>query len=127
LLTGSGAGLRAHASSIFNHIKRDTNNSTLGLNDTTSTLLSNFLLSKEQPSVSIQVFRVSKVCNPNKRRPQLRKDRFTDFRDTLPVLTAIECGPSYPARVFALKEERFRFSILEAEDLAVATYVQLTL
>jgi hypothetical protein len=57
----------------------------------------------------------------------LGKNRFTDFRDALSVLAAIECGPSYPARVFALKEEGFGFSILEAEDLAVATYVQLTL
>jgi hypothetical protein len=53
--------------------------------------------------------------------------RFTDFGDTLPVLTAIECGPSYPAGIFALKEERFGFSILKAEGFAVATYVQLTL
>lgn len=51
----------------------------------------------------------------------------TDFRDTLAVLATVENGPGYPARVLALEEEGLGLSILEAEDLAVATDVQLTL
>lgn len=51
----------------------------------------------------------------------------TDFRDTLLVLATVKDGPGYPARVLALEEEGFGLSILEAEDLAVATDVQLTL
>jgi hypothetical protein len=51
----------------------------------------------------------------------------TDFRDTLLVLTAVEDSPGYPARVLALEEQGLGLSILEAEDLAVATDVQLTL
>ena len=72
LLTGSGAGLGAHASSLFNHIKRNTNDSTLRLNDTSSTLLGNFLLGKEKPSaftiqaIFLPLLYVSKFCNPNK-------------------------------------------------------------
>jgi hypothetical protein len=49
------------------------------------------------------------------------------FRDTLLVLTAVEDSPGYPARVLALEEQGLGLSILEAEDLAVATDVQLTL
>lgn len=51
----------------------------------------------------------------------------TDLRDTLAVLATVEDSPSYPARVLALEEERLGLAILEAEDLAVATDVQLTL
>lgn len=51
----------------------------------------------------------------------------TDLRDTLAVLATVEDSPSYPARVLALKEERLGLAILEAEDLAVTTDVQLTL
>jgi hypothetical protein len=51
----------------------------------------------------------------------------TDLRDTLLVLATVEDSPSYPARVLALEEKGFGLSILEAEDLAVATDVQLTL
>lgn len=43
------------------------------------------------------------------------------------MLTAEENGPGYPARVLALEEKGFGLSILEAEDLAVATDVKLTL
>lgn len=43
------------------------------------------------------------------------------------MLSAVKDGPSYPARVLALEEERFAFAILESEDLAVASDVQLTL
>ena len=53
--------------------------------------------------------------------------RYTDFRDTLLVLATVEDSPSDPARVLALQEKRLGLSILEAEDLAVATDVQLTL
>lgn len=51
----------------------------------------------------------------------------TDFRDTLAVLTTVKDGPGNSARVLALKKEGLGLSILEAEDLAVATDVQLTL
>ena len=52
---------------------------------------------------------------------------YTDFRDTLLVLATEEDSPSDAARVLALQEKRLGLSILEAEDLAVATDVQLTL
>lgn len=51
----------------------------------------------------------------------------TDFRDTLLVLATVEDSPGDTARVLALEEEGLGLSILEAEDLAVATDVQLTL
>lgn len=51
----------------------------------------------------------------------------TDFRDTLLVLATVEDSPGDAAGVLALEEEGLGLSILEAEDLAVATDVQLTL
>lgn len=53
--------------------------------------------------------------------------RITHFRKSLLVLSAVKDGPGYPTWVFALEEERFAFAILESEDLAVASDVQLTL
>lgn len=49
------------------------------------------------------------------------------LRDALAVLPAVEDGPGNTAGVLALKEERLGLAILEAENLAVATDVQLTL
>lgn len=43
------------------------------------------------------------------------------------MLATVQDSPSYPARVLALEEEGLGLSILEAEDLAVAANVQLTL
>jgi hypothetical protein len=43
------------------------------------------------------------------------------------MLSTVQNSPSYPARILALKEKGFGFAILEPEDLAVATDVQLTL
>lgn len=43
------------------------------------------------------------------------------------MLTTVEDSPGDAARVLALEEEGLGLSILEAEDLAVATDVQLTL
>lgn len=43
------------------------------------------------------------------------------------MLAAVEDSPRDPARVLALQEKRLGLSILEAEDLAVTTDVQLTL
>lgn len=43
------------------------------------------------------------------------------------MLATVENCPGYAAGVLALEEERFGLSILKAEDLAVATHVQLTL
>jgi hypothetical protein len=51
----------------------------------------------------------------------------TYFRDTLPVLSAVEDGPGYPTRVLSLEEKGFALAILESEDLAVAADVQLSL
>jgi len=43
------------------------------------------------------------------------------------VLPAVQNGPGDAARVLALQEEGLGFAILEPEDLAVATDVQLAL
>jgi len=43
------------------------------------------------------------------------------------VLAAVQGRPSDPARVLALEEQGLGLAILEAEDLAVAPDVQLTL
>jgi hypothetical protein len=43
------------------------------------------------------------------------------------VLATVQGSPGNAARVLALQEEGLGLSILEAEDLAVATDVQLTL
>lgn len=44
LLASSGTSFRALASSLLDHIERGTDNSTLGLDNTASTLLGDFLL-----------------------------------------------------------------------------------
>lgn len=61
-----------------------------------------------------------------KNNSQMRRKN-TDFRDTLAVLATVKDGPGNAARVLALEEEGLGLSILEAEDLAVAADVQLTL
>lgn len=61
------------------------------------------------------------------KQTRISKEGYTDFRDTLAVLATVKDGPGNAARVLALKEEGLGLSILEAEDLAVATDVQLTL
>ena len=43
------------------------------------------------------------------------------------MLSSKEDGPGDAAGVFALKEEGFGFAVLEAEDLAVAADVELSL
>lgn len=54
--------------------------------------------------------------------------RFGSYlRDTLAVLAAVENGPRDAAGVLALQEERLGLAVLETEDLAVATDVELTL
>ena len=60
----------------------------------------------------------------------LRRARELDrsyLRDTLAVLAAEKDGPGDAAGVLALEEERLGLAVLEAEDLAVATDVDLTL
>jgi hypothetical protein len=47
--------------------------------------------------------------------------------DTLAVLSAVEDRPGDATGVLSLQEQRLRLAILETEDLAVATDVQLTL
>lgn len=49
------------------------------------------------------------------------------LRDTLLVLAAVEDSPGNAAGVLALEEKRLGLAVLETEDLAVATDVQLTL
>ena len=43
------------------------------------------------------------------------------------MLSPVEDGPGDATRVLSLQEQGFGFAILEAEDLAVATDVELTL
>ena len=43
------------------------------------------------------------------------------------MLPSVQCSPRNTSGVFALEEERFGFAVLEAEDLAIATDVELTL
>lgn len=60
------------------------------------------------------------MLNPGLRVP-------TNLRDTLLVLPPVESRPSDPAGVLALEEKRLGLAILEAEDLAIATDVELAL
>ena len=43
------------------------------------------------------------------------------------MLPPIQCSPGDTSWVLALEEERFGLAVLEAEDLAVTTDVELTL
>ena len=52
---------------------------------------------------------------------------FTCLRDTLLMLSSEKGCPRNSAGVFALEEERFGLAILEAEDFAVTTHVELPL
>jgi hypothetical protein len=49
------------------------------------------------------------------------------LRDTLAVLATVQNGPRDAAGVLALQEQRLGLAVLEAEDLAVATDVELAL
>jgi hypothetical protein len=51
----------------------------------------------------------------------------TNLRDTLLVHPSVEHCPCYSARVLALEEKGFSFAILETEDFAVASNVELAL
>lgn len=51
----------------------------------------------------------------------------TNLRDTLLVLSPVESGPGNAAGVLALEEQALGLAVLEAEDLAVATDVELAL
>ena len=51
----------------------------------------------------------------------------TNLRDTLLVRPSVESGPVNLARVLALEEKGLGLSVLEAEDLAVTTDVELAL
>ena len=53
--------------------------------------------------------------------------RGTNLRDTLPVLSSEKNCPCNATGVLALKEERFGLSILEAEDFAITTDIELAL
>lgn len=43
------------------------------------------------------------------------------------MLSSVEDGPCYSSRVLSLQEKRFGFAILESEDLAVTSDVELAL
>jgi hypothetical protein len=49
------------------------------------------------------------------------------LRDTLAVLSSVQNRPGDPAGVLSLQEERLGLAILESEDLAVTSDVELTL
>jgi hypothetical protein len=49
------------------------------------------------------------------------------LRDTLLVLSSEKDGPCNATRVLALEEEGFGLSILESEDLAITTDIELAL
>ena len=49
------------------------------------------------------------------------------LRDTLAVLAAVKGRPGDETGVLSLQEERLGLAVLEAEDLAVATDIDLTL
>ena len=51
----------------------------------------------------------------------------TNLRDPLLMHSSVEHRPCYSARVLALEEKGFGFAILETEDLAVASNVELAL
>ena len=51
----------------------------------------------------------------------------TDLRDTLLVHPSVEHCPGYSSRVLSLQEEGFGLAILESEDFAVASDVELAL
>ena len=43
------------------------------------------------------------------------------------MLSSIQCSPRNAAGVLALEEEGFCFAVLEAEDLAITTDIELAL
>ena len=51
----------------------------------------------------------------------------TYLRDTLLVLSSEENSPCDTTGVLALEEEGFGFAVLESEDLAITTNVELAL
>ena len=51
----------------------------------------------------------------------------TNLRNSLLVHPPIKDGPSYSSRVLALQKQGFGLAILESEDLAVTTDVELAL
>ena len=58
---------------------------------------------------------------------QFWRQSFAHLRDTLLVLSSVQCSPRNSARVLALEEEGFCFAVLEAEDLAITTDVEFSL
>jgi len=55
------------------------------------------------------------------------KIAITDLRNTLLVHPPVQGRPCYPTRVLSLEEEGFGLAILEAENLAIPTDVELAL
>jgi hypothetical protein len=107
-LAGSLTGLWSLRSSLLNHVEGSTDDGTLVLNGTARALLRNFLYTPLD-------------------LPQTPATRIPYLRDTLLVLSTEENGPGDATGVLALKEERFGLSVLESENLAVTTDVDLAL
>ena len=76
-------------------------------------------------SLVILTFRISMVSSALSQYGSSRKISY--LRDTLLVLSSEEDGPCNSARVLALQEQRFGFTVLETEDLGVSTDVELAL
>lgn len=66
-------------------------------------------------------------CLPNMSQRRVYEFAATNLRDTLLVRPSVESGPVNLARVLALEEKGLGLSVLEAEDLAVTTDVELAL
>ena len=152
LLASGLTGLGALGAALLDHVEGGTNDGTLGLDNTAGTLLGNFLYSVDRSVICrIHAFRSnhpivwrhgdSSSCsvsaeqtvfhhiahNPTYPKSRMPEGGTTDLRDTLAVLATEEDGPCDAAGVLALEEEGLGLAILETEDLAVATDVQLTL
>lgn len=76
-------------------------------------------------SLVILIFRIPMIFSVPSRYGLSR--RISYLRDTLLVLSSEENGPCNSARVLALQEQRFGFTVLETEDLGVSTDVELAL
>jgi hypothetical protein len=74
--------------------------------------------------------RIPLQCAPPYRQASPSIRRFVDIsylRDTLAVLATVQDSPGDATGVLSLQEQRLGLAVLESEDLAVATDIDLTL
>jgi hypothetical protein len=119
---GGASGFGSLASSLLDHVERGTDNGPLRLDCTAGSLLGNFLLRGVSLVyffivISSQIFSVA--------REEKRCDLY--LRNALLVLSSEKNGPCDATGVLALEEEGLGLAILESEDLAVTTDVELAL